>query len=191
MLAPGAESWRRAISSRTSRCWSTRRAPRFDQLDYENTVKALDSAIGAIEARPTPEAKRLLPSAYEMRARSLFGLDKMPEARADFVSLLKIDPGYQLTGQVSPRIMALFDEVAKLTVTELRFAVVPPDAEVLLDGVRVPSTATMPIAVGDHTITASRIGYKPRCRSRSARSRARPPPWIRWRSSASPRSSGS
>ena len=25
------------------------------QLDYENTVKALDSAIGAIEARPTPE----------------------------------------------------------------------------------------------------------------------------------------
>ena len=48
----------------------------FDQLDYENTVKALDSAIGAIEARPTPEAERLLPSAYEMRARSLFGLNK-------------------------------------------------------------------------------------------------------------------
>ena len=133
----------------------------FDQLDYENTVKALDSAIGAIEARPTPEAKRLLPAAYEMRARSLFGLNKMPEARADFVSLLKTEPGYQLTGQVSPRIVALYDEVAKLTVTEVRFAVVPLDAEVLLDGVRVPATATLPIAVGDHTLTASRIGYKP------------------------------
>ena len=48
----------------------------FDQLDYENTVKALDSAIGAIEARPTPEAKRLLASAYEMRARSLFGFPR-------------------------------------------------------------------------------------------------------------------
>ena len=133
----------------------------FDQLDYENTVKALDSAIGAIEARPTPEAKRLLPSAYEMRARSLFGLNKLPEARADVVSLLKTEPGYQLTGQVSPRILALYDEVAKLTVTEVRLGVAPPDAEVLLDGVRVPATATLPIAVGDHTITASRIGYKP------------------------------
>ena len=107
----------------------------FDQLDYENTVKALDSAIGAIEARPTPEAKRLLPAAYEMRARSLFGLNKMPEARADFVSLLKTEPGYQLTGQLSPRILTLYDEVAKLTVTDLRIGVVPPDAEVMLDGV--------------------------------------------------------
>lgn len=133
----------------------------FDQLDYENTVKALDSAIGAIEARPTAEAKRLLSSAYEMRARSLFGLNKQPGARADFVSLLKTEPGYQLTGQVSPRIMTLYDEVAKLTVTEVRMAVVPPDAEVLLDGVRVPASGTLPIAVGDHTITASRIGYKP------------------------------
>lgn len=133
----------------------------FDQLDYENTVKALDSAIGAIEARPTLEAKRLLAAAYEMRARSLFGLNKLPEARADFVSLLKTEPGYQLTGQVSPRILALYDEVAKLTVTEVRLGVMPPDAEVLLDGVRVPASVTLPIAVGDHTITASRIGYKP------------------------------
>ena len=133
----------------------------FDQLDYENTVKALDSAIGAIEARPTPEAKRLLPAAYEMRARSLFGLNKMPEARADFVSLLKTEPGYQLTGQLSPRILTLYDEVAKLTVTDLRIGVVPPDAEVMLDGVKIAAAATMPIAVGDHTITASRIGYKP------------------------------
>ena len=133
----------------------------LDQLDYENTVKALDSAIGAIEARPTPEAKRLLPSAYEMRARSLFGLNKLPEARADFVSLLKTDPGYQLTGQLSPRILTLYDEVAKLTVTDVRIAVMPPDAEVMLDGVRIPASTTLPIAVGDHTITASRIGYKP------------------------------
>lgn len=133
----------------------------LDQLDYENTVKALDSAIGAIEARPTPEAKRLLPSAYEMRARSLFGLNKLAEARADFVSLLKTDPGYQLTGQLSPRILTLYDEVAKLTVTEAKIGVTPPDAEVMLDGVKVPASTTMPIAVGDHTITASRIGYKP------------------------------
>src|SRR5688572_8718771 len=32
----------------------------FDALDYENTIKALDSAIAAVEARPTPELRRLL-----------------------------------------------------------------------------------------------------------------------------------
>ncbi|MEO8680441.1 MAG: PEGA domain-containing protein [Vicinamibacterales bacterium] len=132
----------------------------FDQLDYENTVKALDSAIGAIEARPTEEVRRLLPAAYEMRARSQFGLGKEAEARADFVSLLKADPGYTLTGQISPRILTLFDEVTKETVTELRLAIVPPDAEVLLDGARVPAAGTMKIAVGDHVLNVSRIGYK-------------------------------
>jgi hypothetical protein len=133
----------------------------FEQLDYENTVKALDSAIGAIEARPTPDVRRLLPSAYDMRARALFGLGKEDAARADFVALLKVDPGYVLTGQMSPRIIAMYEEVSKATVTELRLTVSPPDAEVLLDGNRVPSTGAMPIAVGDHTISVSRIGYKP------------------------------
>src|SRR5687768_17489450 len=111
----------------------------FEQLDYENTVKALDSAIGAIAARPTPEARQLLPSAYDMRARALFGLGKEDAARADFVALLKVEPGYVLTGQVSPRLIAMFEEVTKTTVTELRLTISPPDAEVTLDGARVPA----------------------------------------------------
>ena len=106
----------------------------FDALDYENTIKALDSAIAAIEARPTPEARRLLPQAYEMRARSLFGLSKEAEAKNDFLSLLKVEPGYTLSGQVSPRIATMFDELIKANVTELRLVVVPADAEVQLDG---------------------------------------------------------
>src|SRR5918993_5124652 len=133
----------------------------FDQLDYENTVKALDSAIGAIEARPTPEARQLLPSAYDMRARALFGLGKEDAAKADFVALLKVEPGYVLTGQVSPRLISMFEEVTKVTVTELRLTISPPDAEVTLDGARVPATGTMPIGIGDHTLAVSRIGYKP------------------------------
>src|SRR6185295_15209910 len=80
----------------------------FDQLDYENTIKALDSAIGAVEARPTPEAKRMLPEAYDMRARALFGLGKDKDATADLVSLVKVEPGYQLSGQVSPKILAVW-----------------------------------------------------------------------------------
>ena len=132
----------------------------FDALDYENTIKALDSAIGAIEARPTPEAKRLLPQAYDMRARALFGLTKDKEGTADFVSLVKVEPGYQLAGQVSPKILAIWDEVVKANVTELRLTILPADAEVLLDGARVPTSGTLPIAVGDHTLSVSRIGFR-------------------------------
>ena len=132
----------------------------FDQLDYENTIKALDSAIGAIEARPTPEARRLLPAAYEMRARSLMGVGKENEARADFTSLLKVEPGYVLTGSVSPRILTLYDEITKATITQLQLNITPADAEVTLDGNRIPATGTMPIAVGDHTLSVSRIGYR-------------------------------
>lgn len=132
----------------------------FDALDYENTIKALDSAIAAIEARPTPEVRRLLPQAYEMRARSLFGLGKEPEARTDFLSLVKVEPSYTLTGQVSPRIATVFDEVLKANVTELRLVVSPADAEVMLDGARIPATAIVPIAIGDHTLSASRIGFR-------------------------------
>jgi hypothetical protein len=133
----------------------------FDQLDYEGTVKALEYAISAIQARPTDELKKLLPSAYEMRARSQFGLGKLVEARADFVSLLKADPGYALTGQVSPRIVSMFDEVAKATVTTAKLIVTPATADVLLDGSRVSTNGDVfPIAVGDHTVQASRIGYR-------------------------------
>jgi hypothetical protein len=132
----------------------------FDNLDYENTIKALDSAIGAIEARPTPEARVLLPPAYDIRARSYFGLGKENEARADFISLLKVDPSYVLAGQLSPRILAMFDEVMKAAVTQLQLNVTPPDAEVLLDGLRIAASGTLPISVGDHTLSVSRIGYK-------------------------------
>jgi hypothetical protein len=141
----------------------------FEQLDYENTIKALDSAIGAILARPTEEVRRLLPGAYEMRAKAQFGLNKEAEARADLQALFKADPGYTLTGQNSPKFLAIADEIVASAVTELQLSVVPPDAEVLLDGVRIPATGTLKVAVGDHTLSASRIGYKPLTRPFSAK----------------------
>src|SRR5262249_21273622 len=73
----------------------------------------------------------------------------------------KVDPVYTLTGQVSPRVVAIFDEVMKATVTTLRLAVTPPTAEVRVDGVIVPATTSMPIAIGEHTIAAKQLGYRP------------------------------
>jgi len=80
----------------------------FDALDYEHAVTALDQAIVVLEGRPLQDpVRRGLPGAYEMRARSRFGLGSEADARADFVALLKADPVYTLTGQVSPRVVAI------------------------------------------------------------------------------------
>jgi PDZ domain-containing protein/PEGA domain-containing protein len=133
----------------------------FDALDYEHAVTALDQAIVVLEGRPLQDpVRRGLPLAYEMRARSKYGLSNEPEARADFAALLKVDPVYTLSGQVSPRVVAIFDEVMRATVTQMKIAVTPPTAEVRVDGVIAPSTATMPIAIGEHTVSAKQAGYR-------------------------------
>src|SRR5438477_12652757 len=65
----------------------------FDALDYEHAVSALDQAIVVLEGRPLQDpVRRGLPGAYEMRARSRFGLGNEADARADFVALPKADP---------------------------------------------------------------------------------------------------
>ncbi|OFW29276.1 MAG: hypothetical protein A3H97_08920 [Acidobacteria bacterium RIFCSPLOWO2_02_FULL_65_29] len=153
-------AWAQADQMSNVQTLMTQARTSFDQLDYEGTVKALDTAIGVLEARPTEEARKLLPTAYEMRARSRFGLGLRAEAQADFTSLLNMDPAYALTGQLSPRIVELFEAVLRSTVTQLTVSIAPPNAEATLDGVKIPTSGTLQIAVGDHTIAASRIGYK-------------------------------
>src|SRR5262249_18769788 len=92
--------------------------------------------------------------------RSKYGLDNEPGARADFAALLRLDPVYTLTGQVSPRVVAIFDDVVKSIVSQIKLTITPPTAEVRVDGVISPSNAMMPIAVGDHTIAAKQAGYR-------------------------------
>jgi hypothetical protein len=134
----------------------------FDALDYESAIRALDVAVAGLEARPPqdPARRELLPSAYEMRARSKFGLGDQAGAKADFISLLKANAGYALTGQVSPRVVALFEDAVKQTVTTLNLTVSPSTAKVELDGTPVPANGNIPITIGDHVIAADQLGYR-------------------------------
>jgi tetratricopeptide (TPR) repeat protein len=131
----------------------------FESLDYENAVRALDHAVAALQASPDPASRDLLVSAYEMRARSKFGLGDASGATADFVSLLRINPAHTLTGQVSPRVVALFDEAVAAHVTALNLSVTPPTARVELDGREVKS-GLFKVTVGDHVIAADQQGYR-------------------------------
>ena len=134
----------------------------FESLDYENAVKSLDQLIAALLAAPPTDAagRDRLASAYEMRARSKFGLGSPDEARADFVSLLRINPNYALTGQVSPRVVTLFDETAAQTVTNLGLSVTPGTARVLVDDIPIPTSGPVRVTAGDHVITAEQRGYR-------------------------------
>ena len=134
----------------------------FDALDYDAALRALDLAITGLEAKAVndPARRELLPAAYQMRARSKFGLGDQNGAKADFVALLKINAGHALTGQVSPRVVALFEEAVKATVTNLNLTVTPATAKIQIDGTPVPASSTLPITVGEHTMTAEQIGYR-------------------------------
>ena len=132
----------------------------FDALEYEQAVPSLDRALATLQGRPINDVRVQMAEALELRARSRFGLGDQEGARQDFVQLLKTDPGHVLTGQISPRVVALFDTAKKATVTTLKLTVTPPDAVVLIDGVRIASSGEIPVLVGDHTIAASRAGYK-------------------------------
>jgi PEGA domain-containing protein/PDZ domain-containing protein len=133
----------------------------FDALEYEQTVPALDRAIAILTTRRTNDTQRILSDAFEMRARARFGLGDQNGAHDDFVALLKADPAHTLSGQISPRVVAMFEDAQKTTVTTLNLTVTPPTAEVQLDGLAVKTTGTFPIVVGEHTVTAKQLGYKP------------------------------
>jgi tetratricopeptide (TPR) repeat protein len=135
----------------------------FDALDYEKAVAALDAAIAALEASSPKDAARRdkLASAYEMRARSKFGLGDQDGAKADFVQLLKVNPSHTLSGQVSPRVVALFEETVKETVTSIAISVTPATATLELDGMPLASPGTVRVAVGEHVVSAEQQGFRP------------------------------
>ena len=136
----------------------------FDSLDYERAVAALDIAIGVLQARPASDAaaRHLLVSAYEMRARSRFGMGNQAGASEDFQALLRLAPQFRLSAKVSPRVVTLLEDMRKIAVGQIVLTVSPEDAALQLDGAPWAFTqGTIPLGAGAHTITAERPGYRP------------------------------
>jgi hypothetical protein len=132
----------------------------FEALEYEQAVPSLDRAIAMLQPRQGDGVRQMLAEAFELRARSRFGLGDQEGTKQDFILLLKADPGHSMAGQVSPRVVTLFEEAKKVTVTTLQLAVTPANATVMLDGARIATAGTLSVLIGDHTLTASRTGYK-------------------------------
>ena len=135
----------------------------FDALEYDQALPYLDRAIVSLEpqALRDPSVRTVLIGAYEMRARARFGIGNREGAVNDFRLLLNLDAGFTLPEGVSPRVVALLDEVRTATIGTIELTVDPADVELVVDGVpRGTSTGKLAVAAGAHTLRLSRIGYR-------------------------------
>jgi hypothetical protein len=138
----------------------------FEAGDYEPAVATLDALIAALEplVPKDPVAARLLPPAYELRARTRFQLGNMDGANADFRALLKAAPAFAFADKVSPRVARMLEDIRKTNVGRIILNLSPADADLDLDGVPFTQAAgQIPLAVGPHTLSGRRSG----CRSAS------------------------
>lgn len=135
----------------------------FDELDYERGVETLGRILADLEGRrDAPGAEDSLVEAYELRGRTFLGLGRTEEARADFQTLVRLRPAHRLTGQVSPRIVAFFDETRLPMVGNILLALEPADARLTLDGRPFEAIAgAIEVIVGTRVIEATREGYAP------------------------------
>ena len=136
----------------------------FEALDYEQAVPALDRAIATLEAsadEPGP-GRAALARAFEMRGRARFGLGDLDGARGDFQALLAIEPSFAFDAQVSPRVVALLNEVRNATIGNLQLVVEPSDAAVTVNGRPVvASSDPLALPAGDVTVKVERVGFRP------------------------------
>lgn len=131
----------------------------LDSLEYERALGVLDVIVPRVERLADDAGRAAYVTALELRGRVQFTLGNQAAAAEDFRRLLVLAPTHTLPAQVSPRIVALFEETRRVTVGQLVLSVAPDDAVVEIDGRRV-AAGTVPIAAGSHAVTAARPGYR-------------------------------
>ena len=135
----------------------------FDALEYDQALPFLDRAISLLEPQASrdPGSRTALISAFEMRARARVGIGNREGAVADFRALLGLEPGFTLPEGVSPRVVAILDEVRIATIGAIELTLDPADAQLVVDGVpRVLGNGRLSVAAGAHTLRVSRTGFR-------------------------------
>jgi tetratricopeptide (TPR) repeat protein len=138
----------------------------LDNGKYEAAIAALDPLIVSLEplAPKDPAAMKLLPVAFEYRARARFQVGNTVAAAADFRALLRLLPGFKFADRVPGNVSRMLEDLRKSSVGHIILNLTPVDAELELDGVPfVPAAGQIPLAAGPHSLS----GRRPGCRSAS------------------------
>jgi tetratricopeptide (TPR) repeat protein len=93
----------------------------YEELNYDQAVELLQQALAETLTRDEMIATRRTLGLCHV------ALDDPEKARADFVELLRLDPGFSLDRSVSPRVRAALDE-ARVQLSEQERDAVPRDA---------------------------------------------------------------
>ena len=136
----------------------------FDSGEYERAVALLDQAVVQLApvSKIDPRAKDSLLTAYELRGRAQYSLNKVADARANFEALLRRSPTYALSDQVSPRVLSVYDDVRKAVTGQVVVVPSVDDAEIAIDGEPLLARSELvTLAEGAHIMTATRPGYAP------------------------------
>ncbi len=166
-LLPAQEEEDLGSQIREMRVAYDRARDRIDDLDFAGAIGALGVIIGprqGARARDLDlEELELLCAAYDLRARAHFNTGGTHLAESDFSSLLQLNPSYVIDRQtLSPKVVALFDEVRSRVAGVLTLEVDPPDARILVDGVRVERDGqSIGLLAGDRELRIEKEGFDP------------------------------
>ena len=135
----------------------------FDAVQYDEAVAVFDRLISSLTAGGQVQRPELIVQAYELRARTRFALNNSSGAEQDFAALLAIRPDYKLATGVSPRVVALFESVRKLTIGQASISIAPA-GDFQIDGRPYSGQAEgsiVDLTIGEHELTVSRPGFAP------------------------------
>jgi hypothetical protein len=126
---------------------------------FRQIITALESQTA--NRQPSEDERRILIQSLLLRAEAQFNLGETDTVTQDLQQVINVDPAMQLdTSQVSPRFVALFENLLAESVGYLVLLVSPPDAEVRIDGTVIDTTQLQhSLLAGLHTIVARRAGF--------------------------------
>lgn len=135
----------------------------FESFQYDQAVPVFDRIVTTLTSSTPIQKPELLAQTLELRARAKFALADTPGAEQDFGALLAANPSFRLGPGISPRLVAVFESVRKITVGQVVMSLTPAGS-VTIDGrsyaVRSEPTP-MDMTAGEHQLEVTRQGYAP------------------------------
>ena len=140
---------------------------RIDDLDFNGAIRLLGRIIkprqGARSEDLELEELEMLSAAYALRARAHFNTGQSQLAKSDYSSLLQLNTAFVIDRRtLSPKVVALFDEVRRGVAGTLLLEVEPPRVRVLVDGIPIElEESGITLLAGDRELRLEREGFDP------------------------------
>lgn len=134
----------------------------FDAFQYDQAVPVFNQIVALLSAPGQAPKPDLLVQTLELRARARFSTGDAAGAEQDFSALLQVNPAFKLGPGISPRVVAVFESVRKITIGQASMSMTPA-GDVQIDGRTVALRAEPQIVdlqIGEHQISATRPGYR-------------------------------